>query len=81
MHELFANVLATLSLSRAGELFSLEDKAIVGGLTDVVSCSFHLFMKENWLRYVFMYVTAAFGNIHDHFTTPLFGSNKRSISD
>lgn len=36
MHELFANVLAKRDLSRAGELFSIEDDEIVDGLTDVV---------------------------------------------
>lgn len=36
MHELFANVLAKRDLSRAGELFSIEDEEIVDGLTDVV---------------------------------------------
>lgn len=37
MHELFSNVLAKRDLSRAGELFSIEDEKIVDGLTDVVS--------------------------------------------
>lgn len=37
MHELFANVLAKRDLSRAGDLFSIEDGKIVDGLTDVVS--------------------------------------------
>lgn len=36
MHELFANVLAKRDLSRAGDLFSIEDEKIVDGLTDVV---------------------------------------------
>lgn len=36
MHELFATVLAKRDLSRAGELFSIEDDEIVDGLTDVV---------------------------------------------
>ena len=37
MHELFATVLAKRDLSRAGELFSIDDEKIVDGLTDVVS--------------------------------------------
>lgn len=37
MHELFANVLAKRDLSRAGELFAIEDDKIVDDLTDVVS--------------------------------------------
>jgi hypothetical protein len=36
MHELFANILAKRDLSRAGELFSIEDDEIVDCLTDVV---------------------------------------------
>lgn len=36
MHELFASVLAKRDLSRAGELFSIEDSKIVDDLTDVV---------------------------------------------
>lgn len=39
MHELFANVLAKRDLSRAGELFSIDDEEIVDDLTDVVSRS------------------------------------------
>lgn len=37
MHDLFANVLAKRDLSRAGELFSIEDSKIVTDLSDVVS--------------------------------------------
>ena len=37
MHELFASVLAKRDLSRAGELFSINDDAIVDDLTEVVS--------------------------------------------
>lgn len=36
MHELFSNVLAKRDLSRAGDLFSLEDANIVDDLSAVV---------------------------------------------
>lgn len=39
MHELFSNVLAKRDLSRAGDLFALEDEHIVDDLSDVVSDS------------------------------------------
>lgn len=42
MHELFANVLAKRDLSRAGELFSIEDSKIVNDLSDVVKLAFFL---------------------------------------
>lgn len=44
MHELFANVLAKRDLSRAGELFSIEDSKIVNDLSDVVS-------RRSWIRF------------------------------
>lgn len=52
MHELFANVLAKRDLSRAGELFSIEDKKIVDGLTDVVSklITFYPHIYENMIH-------------------------------
>lgn len=37
MHELFRLVLAKRDLSRAGELFSIEDSKIKNDLSDVVS--------------------------------------------
>jgi hypothetical protein len=36
MHELFANILAKRDLSRAGELFSIDNEELVSSLTDVV---------------------------------------------
>lgn len=37
MHELFTQVLGNRDLSRAGDLFSVSDTAIVNDLTQVVS--------------------------------------------
>lgn len=37
MHELFTQVLNNRDLSRAGDLFSVSDAAIVDDLTEVVS--------------------------------------------
>jgi hypothetical protein len=36
MHVLFESILATRDLSKAGELFAIEDYRIVDSLTDVV---------------------------------------------
>ncbi|KAL5014904.1 hypothetical protein ScPMuIL_009174 [Solemya velum] len=36
MHELFAQVLSQKDLSKAGELFSVDDKAIEGDLSDIL---------------------------------------------
>ena len=36
MHELFAQVLSDKDLSKAGDLFSLEDRDIEGDLSDVL---------------------------------------------
>lgn len=64
MHELFANVLAKRDLSRAGELFSIEDSKIVNDLSDVVS-------RRSWIRFqerfsnTFNLLTASW-NFHDH---------------
>lgn len=37
MHELFTKILGKRDLSRAGDLFSVDDAEIVGHLTEVVS--------------------------------------------
>ncbi|KAK8770739.1 hypothetical protein V5799_012796, partial [Amblyomma americanum] len=37
MHELLAQVLENRDLSRAGDLFSVEDQKIVGDLSEVLS--------------------------------------------
>ena len=46
MHELFANILAKRDLSRAGELFSIEDEEIVDDISEVVSWSGLLFQEQ-----------------------------------
>lgn len=38
MHELFAQVLSRRDLSRAGDLFSLPDSAIVDDLSEALYC-------------------------------------------
>lgn len=73
MHELFATVLAKRDLSRAGELFSIEDDEIVDGLTDVV---------KNILRPLTCRVSekkiilTAFGNINNNCAASVFGNYK-----
>lgn len=73
MHELFATVLAKRDLSRAGELFSIEDDEIVDGLTDVV---------KNILRPLTCRVSekkiilTAFGNINNNRAASVFGNYK-----
>lgn len=78
MHELFANVLAKRDLSRAGELFSLDDDKIVDGLTDVVSK--HDFRPHN-LFLNFSVRSKAGRNLDDYRTAAIFGKHKRSVSD
>jgi hypothetical protein len=36
MHQLFVEVLAKRDLSRAGDLFSIDDKSIVGDLSELI---------------------------------------------
>lgn len=37
MHQLFVEVLSKKDLTRAGELFAIDDRAIVGDLSELIS--------------------------------------------
>lgn len=73
MHELFATVLAKRDLSRAGELFSIEDDEIVDGLTDVVrNTLLPLTCRVSEQKIIL----AAFGNIDNYRAASIFGHYK-----
>jgi hypothetical protein len=60
MHELFANILAKRDLSRAGELFSIEDELIVDDINEVVSISSLFTSKEMKFISIFYFSCSKF---------------------
>jgi hypothetical protein len=69
MHELFANILAKRDLSKAGELFSIEDQEIVEDIEEVVSELISYFQRNE----IYNFLILAARNFHNHFPIELFG--------
>lgn len=77
MHELFANVLAKRDLSRAGDLFGIDDEEIENGLTDVVS--FSRFIAHVWMDLSTVFLFPVTRDFYDYFAATLLGNYQRSI--
>lgn len=78
MHELFTKILGKRDLSRAGDLFSVDDAEIVGHLTEVVS---NLSSDITWGHLIYILIVIVEWNRSNHWPAGLSAEQKWSVGD